>query len=142
VEADPKSQLCGKRRAIMAETDIYSGHKNGHTGAMTRAGTARPHRRGKIDFLLALSIGSIAFGILLLALIAVYLFQGLSAGMLAIWICCGVVVPALMVLGSALFWFTRGRPREAALASGQRHQEIQARVDQNCRELIEKPKQP
>jgi hypothetical protein len=126
-----------KGRATMAETGNYSSHKNGHAGATKKAITA-PRVRSKIYSLFTLSIGSVAFGILLLALIQVYLLQGLSAGMLAIWVCCGIMVPALVMLGAVLLLFTKGIPREAAQTSGQRREDIQRRIDQIRHDLIEK----
>jgi hypothetical protein len=111
VETDPKNQLSGKRSVIMAETVSYSCDEHGHTNATEKLDTESPVRR-KIDFLLGLSVGSAAFGILLLALILVYLLHGLSAEALAIWICCSVVAPALVLLGGGLFWFTKEIPRD------------------------------
>jgi hypothetical protein len=124
----------------MAGTRIYSWHKNGHAGP-TRKGDAELHvsgKKGVLDFLLALSIGSVAFSVLLLSLTLTYLLHGLSAEMLAIWVCCGVAAPALLMIGGGLFLFTKGIPREAAQASEQRCEEIERRIDQIRHDLAEK----
>jgi hypothetical protein len=95
----------------MGETRNFSWHEHGQTGATNKPDTPRPVR-GNIDFLLAISIGSVAFGILLLLLILVYLLNGMSAEALAIWICCAIVAPGLMILGGGLLLFTKRIPRD------------------------------
>jgi hypothetical protein len=103
----------------MAKKGIYSWNEQGHTGPAGKPAN-EPPMRSKIDFLLALSIGSIAIGVLMLVLAVVYLLHGLSAEMLAIWICCGVVASALLMLGGCLFWSTnrilRDRPGKRPVA--------------------------
>jgi hypothetical protein len=60
--------------------------------------------------------------------------------MLAIWVCCGVVAPALLMVGGGLFLFTKGIPRDAAQASEKRCEEIERCIDQIRRDLIKKTK--
>jgi hypothetical protein len=95
----------------MSQANIHSWHENGHADETKKSDPELPGR-SKIDFLLALSIGCLAFGILLLLLIVVYLLHGMSAESLAIWICCAVVAPALMMLGGGLFLFSKGIRRD------------------------------
>jgi hypothetical protein len=94
----------------MSQANIHSWHEHGHADATKKSDAELPVP-SKIDFLLALSIGSVAFGIVLLVLIAVYLLNGMSAEALAIWICCAVVAAALMMLGGSLFLLWKGITR-------------------------------
>jgi hypothetical protein len=95
----------------MGETRIYSWHEHGQTGAANKPDTPLPVR-SKFDFVLALSVGSVAFGMVFLVFILVYLLHGMSVEMLAIWVCCGAVAYALTILGGGLFFLTTGVPRD------------------------------
>jgi len=90
----------------MGQTHTDSWQEHGHPAAARKPDT-EPPVKSRIDFLLALSIGSMAFGALLLVLVLVYLLHGMSVETLAIWICC-VVAAVLMMLGRGLFLLTKG----------------------------------
>ena len=90
----------------MGHTHIDLWQEHGHPAAARKPDTESPVK-SRTDFLLALSIGSMAFGALLLVLVLVYLLHGMSVETLAIWICC-TVAAVIMMLGRALFLLAKG----------------------------------